>query len=118
MKRVWLAALFLLLAAAACITEQYCIHSFYDGMSTRIKQAQEYENGDEEQLRAAIDEIKRYWYEKNDMIFTMTNHGVLDELSASVRSLNADRLDNRLYEVEARLNVFYENQKITLANIF
>ncbi len=118
MKRIWLAVLFLTLAAAVCITDQICVSTFYNEMSAKIQQAQAYEKTGSEQLPAAIDDIKRYWDERNDRMFMLTHHGALNELSAVIRSLNTEQLDNRLNEAAAWLTVFYENQRITFANIF
>ncbi len=116
MKRIWFAVLFLLICAGICFAEQYYINDFYKGMSERIEVAAQCENKEEQ--NAATDEIKAYWNRHNDLIFTLTNHIVLNELSSAVRSINSHDTEDDLILVKAWLNVFYESQKITLSNIF
>ena len=118
MKRVWFAVAFLALSLSICIAEQHFINDFYNNMCKNIDTAIEYNLSGDERLGEAVDDLKDYWEKHNDLIFTMTNHGVLDELSAEIQALNTDKIDNELYRVKGTLNVFYENQRITFANVF
>ncbi len=119
MKRLWFAVIFLCIALALSVFEQYKVHTFYNTMSEKLVIANSYDKEDnEEMLKASIDDIQQYWLENNDILFTLTNHGVLDELSKDIRAINPDNVDNSLYKVNAMLNVFYENERITLSNIF
>ena len=118
MKRLWFALVFLAVSTTLCIGEQYYIKDFYAQMTKRVDTAIACcENGDKG-LEKAVDDIQNYWYSRNDLIFTLTNHGVLDDLSAHIRSLNKDSPKDEMYKVKAILTVFYENQRITLANVF
>ncbi len=88
-------------------------------MSERLETAMKYdEQKNSPMLKRSIEDIQQYWKDNNDIIFTMTNHGVLDELSREIRALNPDRVENSLFKIRATLNVFYENQRITFSNIF
>ncbi len=118
MKRVWFAVIFLFVLLVLCFAEQHFINNFYSEMSERVDAAIEYQKVGDGRLESAVEEIKDYWFKNNDLIFTLTNHGVLDMLSADIRSLETSELENDLNEVKAMLNVFYENQRITFANIF
>lgn len=117
MKRMWFALAFLLIISLACVAEQHYIHRFYHEMSSRIESAKTHEQNDA-QFKKDVDEIQRYWQQHNDLMFTITNHGVLDDLSAVIRALTPVSKEEDLNKAQAILNVFYENQKITLANIF
>ena len=118
MKRLWFALVFLSISAVLCIGEQYYINDFYRQMTYRIDTAISYGENNDSRLDEAVDEIQNYWCRHNDLIFTLTNHGVLDDLSAHIRALNKNDLGNDLNKIKAILTVFYENQRITPANIF
>ena len=118
MKRLWFAVIFLFICLALCIAEQYYINDFYRGMNKRIDTAVAYEETNDERLGEAVRDIQKYWGAHNDLIFTLTNHIVLNELSTAVRSINSEGTADDLMLVRAWLKVFYENQRITLSNIF
>ena len=115
MKRLWFAAVFLLLCIGLCFAEQHYINKFYNEMSTKLDTAIVCAEPDKE---AAVKSVKEYWGKNNNLIFTFTNHGVLDELSALIRSADSKSPNDDLRKARATLEVFYENQKITFANIF
>ncbi len=118
MKRLWFAVIFLLICAALCIAEQYYINNFYNEMNEKIDTALVFEKKDDERLTDAVNDIQEYLNENNDLIFMLTNHVVLNELSTAVRSVNAAGTEDDLMLIRSWLKVFYENQKITLSNIF
>ena len=118
MKRLWFAIIFISICLAICLAEQHYIKDFYNEMNGRIEQAIVYSDNKDERLDSQIKDIKEYWYKHNDLIFTLTNHEVLDDLSAVIRSLDTKHADESLRKAKATLEVFYENQRITLSNIF
>lgn len=118
MKRVWFAAAFLIIAAGMCFAEQYYINDFYNSLSEKISVAEEYNKSGDKRLGEAIDDIKQYWGKHNNLIFALANHGVLNDLSSEIRSLSVDNAEEGLGKSKAFLIAFYENQRITLSNIF
>ena len=107
-----------MIAAAMCFAEQHYITRFYGDMSERIETAVSYDKTDDERLRGAIYEIKDYWLKNNDLIFVLTSNGVLNDLSSHLRALDETEPGDDLYKVQALLDIFYENQKISPTNIF
>ena len=118
MKRLWFALIFLFIAAGLCFAEQYYINDFYNNLSEKISAAERYEKDGDAQLSEAISDIQDYWQKHNDLIFTLTNHGVLNDLSSEIHSLNTENAKEGLPKTRAFLIAFYENQRITFANIF
>lgn len=118
MKRVWFAAVFIAISISLCIGEQMYVEQVYNGLNNEISKAEQCESY--EDLEAAISGIQTYWKKNNDLLFTIADHGVLDELGTGIRSLDAydDDIEGTLSELKAVNKVFYENQKITMANIF
>lgn len=109
MKRVWFAVIFLLVSAVLCAVEQHCVNKFYNELSVKIDLAEK----DTDKVNDVVD----YWDEKNDLIYTLTNHIALDDLSAAIHALKKADEKPDLEKVRALLTVFYENQRITFANI-
>ncbi|MBQ9227565.1 MAG: DUF4363 family protein [Eubacterium sp.] len=121
MKRVWFAAAFLLLAAALCIGDQWYIRTFHSEMDKKITAAMSAaEKQDMPALEADIASVQHYWSEKNDLLFTLSNHTVPDELGARIRAMRPENstITEELENVKAYNDVLYEDQKITFANIF
>ena len=121
MKRIWFAVIFLSLAAALCITEQNFIKTFHEEMDKKITAAEAAaEGGDKKKLDAEITEIKYFWKEHNDLLFTLSNHALPDELGARIRALRPENANavEELEGIKAMNDVFYEDQRITFANIF
>ena len=63
--------------------------------------------------------MKNYWDKKNDWLFTLSNHAVPDEIGAQVRAVKESdpHIDETLAYIKALIYVFFENQKISFANI-
>jgi hypothetical protein len=118
MKRIWFAVIFLIICTSLCVGEQVYIKQVYTDLNNKISSAQKYTGTDE--MQTAVDNIKKYWDKNNDILFTIADHGVLDDLSAQIRSLNVkdDDIQNNLAQIKALLKVFYENQRVTISNIF
>lgn len=118
MKRIWFATIFLLLCIGLCTGEQLYVRKVYSDINSEISKIEKTEST---AARAeCVDKIKKYWDKNNNLLFAIADHGVLDDLSTAIRSLDAqdEELNKDLTEVRSITKVFYENQKITFANIF
>ena len=120
MKRIWFAILFIILCAGLCAYEQVYIKTTSTELISMLEQAQEYDKKDNSEKRdEKIKEIQKYWEEKNDFLFTFSEHETLDELALNIRSLKeAHNTKSALAETKALVIIFYEDQKISPANIF
>lgn len=118
MKRIWFAVTFILIAISACIGEQMYVKQVYNELNSKISEAEQCETY--EDLEGAVNSIQSYWDKNNDLLFTIADHGVLDDLGAEIRALDAydEDIEGTLSELKAVNKVFYENQKVTMANIF
>lgn len=118
MKRIWFAVIFMLIASSLCVGEQMYVKKVYNDLNNEISKAEEYNDFDD--VLQAIKNIQKYWSDNNDLLFTIADHDVLDDLGTAIRSLDADDEDLKgtLKEIRALNSVFYENQKVTFANIF
>ena len=115
MKRIWIAAALLAIMLGLCIGEQIYINSFCNGLDELIASAQE------EPTKERLEAIHEYWNKKNDVLYAMCQHDMLDELSVSIHEMNnsqdEEAIKGALTDAKAQNYTFYENQKITLSNI-
>ena len=118
MKRLWFAGIFLLICAALCVIEQVYIKNFCLDTDAMIEDAIVLSENGGDGLKEKTDEIKNYWDKNNNLLFMLTNHGELADLSADIRALDENDERDDLREIRARLKIFYENQRISPANIF
>lgn len=121
MKRIWFAIVFLIISIALCTSEQYYVKKVHNNINTKVEQAiEQLENKDKQQLKNSIKGIKEYWERYNNILFSISDHGVLDDLGARIRSIDTDddEIAGELAEIKALNEVFYENQRISAANVF
>ena len=120
MKRVWFAIVFILLSAGLCIFQQGYVKQSCSELVLMIEQAQEYEKAkDKENLTKKIDEIQKYWKRKNDLLFIFSEHEDIDALALNIRSLKeAHNMKSALSETKTLVIIYYENERVTLANVF
>lgn len=121
MKRIWFAIVFLLLSVILCTGEQYYVKKVHSNIDTRVEEAIESLNSkNKSQLNYSIKEIKEYWNKSNNILFCISDHGVLDDLGAQIRAVDASDEDvaGELSQIKALNEVFYENQRVTPANVF
>ncbi|MFR5874939.1 MAG: DUF4363 family protein [Eubacterium sp.] len=118
MKRLWFAGIFIVIVISLCVGEQIYIEKIYSDLNNEISKAEQYES--QEDLEAAIKNIQNYWDKNNDLLFAIADHGVLDDLSAEIQSLdpNDEDIESVLTDIRALNKVFYENQRISPTNIF
>ena len=113
MKRVWFALIFLILSALFCIGEQCFIKNFCSTLDVMSAHAEEYaKSGDALSLKRELDGMKEYWDKNNDILFTLSNHTVPDELAAKIRSCTADdeNIESTVSDIRALNMIIYENR--------
>ena len=120
MKRVWFAVVFILLCSALCIYQQGYVKRCCGELIYMLEQAQELEEAKkDDELILKIDEIQKYWKQKNDFLFVFSEHSDIDEIALYIRSLKeAHNMKSALSETKTLVIIYYENERITLANIF
>lgn len=116
MKRIGIAIAIFIISISACVLEQIYIKDFYSGLDERISIAQKDMSND------SLNDIHEYWNDKNDILFALCQHDMLDDLSVSIHEMHAtkdkEKIKSALTNVKAQNRTFYENQKITISNIF
>ena len=120
MKRVWFAVVFIALCAGLCVFEQIYVQKSCTELINLIEQAQELEEAKQSDKRdRKIDEIQEYWKQKNNFLFTFSEHETLDDLALNIRSLKeAHNMKSELSQTKTLVIIYYENERITLANVF
>ena len=111
MKRIWIAAVLLVILAGLCTAEQYYTKSAHDSIVQMATEAKR----DKKEINA----LKLYWREHNDTLYAMSNHDALDGLAAAIEALDpeSDDFEEQLNEIIAMTKVYYENQRSTFSNI-
>lgn len=108
MKRIWIAAILIVISLTLCATEQIKVKNFYQTIYTLADEG-------------SPKELKEYWEAKNDSVYVFSNHDMLDELAQSIEALDGEKneqTDPALDVIKAIVKVYYENQRITMSNIF
>jgi hypothetical protein len=107
MKRLWIAITFLAIAVGLCTSEQIFIKNVYNTINQYVDSAD-------------VEGLQEYWDKNNNLIFSFSEHSVLDDLSQKIEELNPndEEIKSALTEVRALNKVYYENQRISLSNIF
>lgn len=108
MKRIWIAAILIVISLTLCATEQIKVKNFYQTIYTLADEGK-------------AEELKEYWKEKNDSVYIFSHHDMLDELAQSIEELDEEKSEQtgpELDAIKAIVKVYYENQRITLSNIF
>lgn len=121
MKRLWFAVVFLIISAILCVGEQVYISNVYNEMNAKINAAEAaYESGDYAGYEQETDEIKKLWSQKNDLLFALGGHSILDTIAIQVRSMPYNKGDEikELHALKAQLYAYYANERITLSNVF
>ncbi len=115
MKRLWIAIAIIGIAIFLCVGEQLYVKSFCDEMNIIVSSAQN-DPGKEN-----IQKIKKYWDKKNDILYSICQHDMLDEMSISINQListdDEEEIKSALIDIKAQNYTFYENQRVTFSNI-
>ncbi|MBE6719904.1 MAG: DUF4363 family protein [Ruminococcaceae bacterium] len=120
MKRLWFAIVFLVLAAVLCTGEQMYICDVYTQMNEKINAAETaLTKNDKKEYIKKTDEIAELWDSKNDLLYAVSEHGVLDTLAVQIRSMPYGEGDEtkELHSLKAQLFAYYENERISLSNL-
>lgn len=117
MKRIWFAVIFLAITMVFCAGEQIYVKKVYNDLNQQISQATEYDSF--EDLVQAITNMQLYWQKNNDILFAISYQDNLNELSVAIKTLDPkdEDIKLKLAEVEACNFVFYENQRLSIANV-
>ncbi|MBR2278452.1 MAG: DUF4363 family protein [Eubacterium sp.] len=121
MKRLWFAIIFLALTAALCTGEQKYIECFYRDMNESITAAETaLKNNDEAKYKNEIKRLEKQWNTKNDLLYAVGEHALLDGIALQIRAMPYGKGEEtkELHSLRAQLYAYYENEKISLANIF
>jgi hypothetical protein len=118
MKRIWFAIAFISIITLLCVGEQKYVAKVYNDLNDEIATSLSASN--QKDLSNSINSIQKYWKDNNDILFAIADHGVLDDLSAEINSLDSNNEDVKsdLSEIKSLLKVFYENQRVTISNVF
>ncbi len=111
MKRIWIALGLIIAIVLICAGEQYYVKETSESIISMVNKAY----GDPSE----VDKLKDYWDERNDILFVISDHGTLDELSLAINQLDSDdtEIKDKLNEVKAATSTYYENQRVILSNI-
>ena len=121
MNRIWFALIFLMLSGVMCAGEQTFINSFYSEINENISVAEAaLDNNDIKKYNDSTREIAKLWSEKNDVLYAVGEHAQLDTIAVSIRSMpyNKDDEKKELRSLRAMLKAYYENERVSLSNIF
>lgn len=125
MKRLYIAAAFLLLSVGLCIFEQYTVTTSYENATQIIDTAiEEVRGGDYEKVQESCHTLQEYWSERQRYMAPIIEHGALDDASSTISALEylaeskSDSLSDELITAKNQVKAIYENQKITFGNVF
>lgn len=125
MKRLYIAAAFLLLSVGLCIFEQYTVTTSYENATQIIDTAiEEVRNGDYEKAQESCHTLQEYWSQRQRYMAPIIEHGALDDASSTISALEylaeskSDSLSDELITAKNQVKAIYENQKITFGNVF
>ena len=125
MKRLYVAIAFIAFAICICITEQCTVKSVYTKTNAYIDSAiSAIENNDFDNTQKNCRELKIYWDKMYPFLSSMIDHGTLDDAKLTINSLqkieekDTDELRTGLYSTKNQIDLIYNNQKLTLGNVF
>jgi hypothetical protein len=112
LKRIRIAIILLVALLGICIGEQIYIKNFYVKLNDMVEIVL---NSNDEK---AINSINEYWQDNNDILYSIANHGSLDDLGESIKLLKKeDDKEIAVEEVKSALDNFYKNNNISISNI-
>ena len=125
MKRLYIAAAFLLLSVGLCIFEQYTVTTSYESATQIIDTAiEEVRNGNYEKAQESCHTLQEYWSQRQRYMAPIIEHGALDDASSTISALEylaeskSDSLSDELITAKNQVKAISENQKITFGNVF
>lgn len=126
MKRIWIAAIFLIAVAALCTYDQLVIKDTFEAISFSAEQAQNaIDNNDLESAAKHCVSISNEWNKRYKMLAIIIEHGSLNDLSVCISGLlhsvdekDKEAMSESLKECKTMAQMIYENQLPRLENIF
>lgn len=122
MKRLWFAAVFLIIALCTCSYEQYVVKCTYNEINGVIDKALATDNSDEK--IKYCNEIIDKWDNYFRKVTLVTDHSIVQSADISFGTLSAlaeeesESIDETLIESKSELKQIYDSSRINLSNIF
>lgn len=122
MKRLWFAAVFLIIVFCTCSYEQYVVKCTYNEINEVIDKALATDNSDEK--IKYCNEIIDKWDNYFRKVTLVTDHSIVQSADVSFGTLSAlaeeesESIDETLIESKSELKQIYDSSRINLSNIF
>ena len=125
MRKLYVAIAFLVISIGLCTYEQITLYNIYEKTISSIEEildsalAEDYKGAEK-----ACDDLINYWNKNYIFMSSTIDHGLLDDTSVTINSLdeyiknNSDELENQLITVKNEINNIYNNQKLSFGNVF
>ena len=125
MKRVYAAAVILIISVLLCVGEQRLVEKIYTGSTEIIRQAIEASDSkDYKKAQELCAELDSFWQNNHPLMSAMIDHGSWEDASLGIKTVydlavnESDGLTDALTELKNQVEAMRENQKITFGNIF
>ncbi len=125
MKRVYAAAVILIISVLLCVGEQRLVEKIYTGSTEIIRQAIEASDSkDYKKAQELCAELDSFWQNNHPLMSAMIDHGSWEDASLGIKTVydlavnESDGLTDALTELKNQVEAMRESQKITFGNIF
>lgn len=125
MKRVYAAAVILIISVLLCVGEQRLVEKIYTGSTEIIRQAIEASDSkDYKKAQELCAELDSFWQNNHSLMSAMIDHGSWEDASLGIKTVydlavnESDGLTDALTELKNQVEAMRESQKITFGNIF
>lgn len=125
MKRIYIAAAFLIIAISLCTTEQILISKMCKSTTEIINQAvTAVETDDYQKTEKLCHDLNQLWQKNYPFMSSMVDHGSLEDAALSISSLEdlakqkSDSLEDSLVELKNQIKAMKNGQQISFGNIF
>ncbi len=114
MKRIWFAAIFMIMCAASCVGEQIYLDNTY-GEICKITQA-----ASENPSKSSVEKIKRFWNRNDSIYYVIWDHSAVNDLALEINALdsNSDEIKKDLADIKNAGKALYDNERLSFDNIF
>lgn len=125
MKRVYAAAVILIISVLLCVGEQRLVEKIYTGSTEIIRQAIEASDSkDYKKAQELCAELDSFWQNNHPLMSAMIDHGSWEDASLGIKTVydlavnESDGLTDALTELKNQVEAMRESQNITFGNIF
>ena len=126
MKRIWIAAAFILIVISLCVFSMAVVKSTYISVTQSLNAAEaQLEKNDFKSLEKTTASLEKLWSRRYRALSLFIEHGELDELSVTLNTLarysslaDEEQTREKIIESRSKINAFYNSQKLTPGNIF